>query len=177
MRKMHSDRPLPKPQHFLKDFDTCVLEGNDPECTFAEGDMTDGIGDHRRQMVWFCGHDKECRPFNTQGALERSIHSVETQYSVVGLLEDMKTTIAVLEKYIPRFFAGASEIYFNDMVEFREINKNKFKPPVSDEVKKLLRKNFTREYDFYEFCKKRLYTQFLAVNLDDYEKPKVDIES
>lgn len=169
MRKNNPERPLPTAKYFLKDFDTCVLEGNDPECTFAEGDRTDGLGDHRRQTVWFCGHDPECRPFNTQDVLERSKHAVETQYAVVGVLEDMKTTLAVFEKYIPRFFAGASEIYFNDMTEFKEINKNKFKPPVSDEVKQLLRKNFTREIEFYEFCKRRLQNQFLAVNLKDYQ--------
>lgn len=161
--------PIPTAKFFLKDFDTCVLKGNDPECTFAEGDTSDDIRDFRRQTVWFCGHDPECMPFNTQEVLERSKYAVETQYSVVGVLEDMKTTLAVFEKYIPRFFAGASEIYFSDMKEFKEINKNNFKPPMNDETKQLLRKNFTREIEFYEFCKKRLQTQFLAANLKDFE--------
>lgn len=104
------------------------------------------------------------RPFNTRDVLERSKNVVETQYSVVGVLEDMNTTLAVFEKYIPRFFAGATEIYFNDMAEFKKINKNNFKPPVTEEVKQLLRQNFSREIDFYNFCKQRLQTQFLATN-------------
>lgn len=104
------------------------------------------------------------RPFNTKDVLERSKNVVETQYSVVGVLEDMTTTLAVFEKYIPRFFAGATEIYFNDMAEFKKINKNNFKPPVTEEVKQLLRQNFSREIDFYKFCKQRLQTQFLATN-------------
>lgn len=51
------------------------------------------------------------RPFNTAGALERAKHAVESQYAVVGVLEDLNTTLTVFEKYIPRFFSGASQIY------------------------------------------------------------------
>lgn len=62
-------------------------------------------------------------PFNTKGALERAKYAVETQYAVVGVLEDMNTTLAVFEKYIPRFFAGATEIYYNEIKNFNKINK------------------------------------------------------
>lgn len=107
------------------------------------------------------------RPFNSKGALEKAKYVVETQYSVVGVLEDLNTTLAVLEKYIPRFFAGASEIYFDEIKNFNKINKNNFKPPVSEEVKNIVRQNFSREIEFYKFCKQRLQTQFLAANLMD----------
>lgn len=117
-------------------------------------------------LIYFCLLN---RPFNTKDVLERSKNVVETQYSVVGVLEDMNTTLAVFEKYIPRFFAGATEIYFNDMAEFKKINKNNFKPPVTEEVKQLLRQNFSREIDFYKYCKQRLQTQFLATNLLDFK--------
>lgn len=52
-----------------------------------------------------------CRPFNSVGALERAKYAVESQYSVVGVLEDLNTTLSVFEKYIPRFFEGVREIY------------------------------------------------------------------
>lgn len=109
------------------------------------------------------------RPFNSKSALERAKYVVETQYSVVGVLEDLNTTLAVLEKYIPRFFAGASEIYFNEIKSFNKINKNNFKPPVSEEVKNIVRQNFSREIEFYKFCKQRLHTQFLATKLMDFK--------
>ena len=108
-----------------------------------------------------------CRPFNTDGALERAKFAVETQYSVVGVLEDLNTTLAVFEKYIPRFFAGATEIYYNEIRSLDKINKNLFKPPVSEEVKNLVRQNFTREIEFYNFCKQRLHKQFLAATMMD----------
>lgn len=58
-------------------------------------------------LIWFLIY----RPFNTVGALERAKYAVEIQYAVVGVLEDMNTTLTVFEKYIPRFFQGAREIY------------------------------------------------------------------
>lgn len=45
------------------------------------------------------------------------------------------------------------------------INTNRFKPPVSEMVKDIVRKNFTREIEFYEFCRQRLYKQYAALNL------------
>ncbi|KAG5669719.1 hypothetical protein PVAND_000014 [Polypedilum vanderplanki] len=160
------DLPLPDPQWLRKDFETCVLR-KDPECTYTQGATNEGIGDHRRQTLFFCGHDPECLPFNSVGALERAKNVVETQYSVVGVLEDMNTTLTVLEKYIPRFFAGATEIYYNEIKNFNKINKNNFKPPVSEEIKDIVRQNFSREIEFFKYCKQRLNTQFLAASLMD----------
>lgn len=59
------------------------------------------------------------------------------------------------------------EIYYNEIKNFNKINKNNFKPPVSEEVKNLVRQNFSREIEFYKFCKQRLHTQFLAANMMD----------
>ncbi|XP_065079844.1 heparan sulfate 2-O-sulfotransferase pipe [Ochlerotatus camptorhynchus] len=158
------DLPLPDPRWLKKDFETCVLQG-DPECTYAQGAIHEGIGDHRRQTLFFCGHDEQCLPFNSQGALERAKYAVESQYAVVGVLEDFNTTLAVLERYVPKFFSGATSVYFNEVNLLAKINKNNFKPPVSHEIKELVRRNFTREIEFYQFCKQRLYKQYLATQL------------
>lgn len=53
------DLPLPDSHWLRKDFETCVLRG-DPECTYTQGESHEGIGDHRRQTLFFCGHDNEC---------------------------------------------------------------------------------------------------------------------
>lgn len=108
------DLPLPDPRWLRKDFETCVMRG-DRECTYNYGETHEGIGDHRRQSLFFCGHDQECTPFNTEGALERAKYAVESQYAVVGVLEDFNTTLTVLEKYIPRFFGGATSVYFGEL--------------------------------------------------------------
>ncbi|XP_030570709.1 heparan sulfate 2-O-sulfotransferase pipe-like isoform X1 [Drosophila novamexicana] len=158
------DLPLPHPAWLKKDFETCVLSG-DQECTYTQGVTVEGIGDHRRQSLFFCGHDYECTPFNTVGALERAKFAVEQQYAVVGVLEDFNTTLSVLEKYVPRFFEGVRDIYATSAEYLTKINKNNFKPPVSEHVKDIVRRNFTNEIEFYQFCRQRLHKQYLAAHL------------
>ncbi|XP_028134157.1 heparan sulfate 2-O-sulfotransferase pipe [Diabrotica virgifera virgifera] len=160
------DIPLPDPKWLKKDFEECVLSG-DRECRYLRGEIREGIGDHRRQSMFFCGHHPDCLPFNTQGALERAKRAVERNYAVVGVLEDLNTTLTVLEHYVPRFFKGATDVYYNEISRYHPINKNNFKPPVSEEIKELVRKNFTKEIEFYEFCKQRLHKQYLALKLPD----------
>ncbi|XP_019866240.1 heparan sulfate 2-O-sulfotransferase pipe [Aethina tumida] len=160
------DIPLPDPKWLKKDFEHCVVSG-DRECKYLTGEIREGIGDHRRQSMFFCGHHADCLPFNTDGALERAKRAVEQHYAVVGVLEELNTTMTVLEKYVPRFFQGASDIYWNEISRFNPINKNSFKPPVSEEIKEMVRRNFTKEIEFYEFCKQRLHKQYLALKLPD----------
>lgn len=101
--------------------------------------------------------------FNSVGALEKAKHAVETQYAVVGLMEDINITLSVFESYIPRFFRGVKDLYWEDK-KFTKVNKNNFKPTVAEEIKDIVRRNFTREIEFYQFCKQRLHNQYLAVN-------------
>lgn len=58
-KRAFPDLPLPDPQWLRKDFETCVLTG-DPECVYNQGARHEGIGDHRRQTLFFCGHDPDC---------------------------------------------------------------------------------------------------------------------
>lgn len=53
------DIQLPNPAWLKKNFEACVLSG-DLECTYLQGKMNDGIGDHRRQSLFFCGHASDC---------------------------------------------------------------------------------------------------------------------
>ncbi|XP_065350447.1 heparan sulfate 2-O-sulfotransferase pipe [Cloeon dipterum] len=162
-KQVFPDLPLPDPNWLKKDFETCVLRG-DRECRFIEGETREGIGDHRRQTLFFCGHDEECTPFNTVGALQRAKAAVERHYAVVGVLEDFNKTLSVFEHYIPRFFRGASEVYWEASHSLSKINKNLYKPTVSEEIKNLVRKNFTRETEFYQFCRQRLHKQYVALH-------------
>merc|ERR1719320_1981057 len=86
-----------------------------------------------------------------------------------GVLEELNKTLTVLEHYVPRFFKGAKDVYWNEVQIFSKINRNIYKPPVAEATKEIVRKNFTRELEFFDFCKQRLHKQYLALNLD--EKP------
>ena len=117
---------------------------------------------------------------------------VERDYAVVGSWEDTNITLTVFEKYIPKFFNGAKLLYeskyqnrkisqnpdFRKKISFplsvnidkiTNRNKNRRKPKIDADVKEMIRKNFTHEYDFYHFCKQRLYKQYLAVSLKELE--------
>ncbi|XP_061715038.1 heparan sulfate 2-O-sulfotransferase pipe isoform X3 [Cydia pomonella] len=161
-KRAFPDLPLPDPAWLKKDFETCVLSG-DRECRYVQGETHEGIGDHRRQTLFFCGHEPQCTPFNSVEALQRAKRVVEEQYAVVGVLEDMNSTLLAFERYIPRFFSGASKLYWEELNTFNRINRNAFKPPVSEAVKNMVRANFTREIEFYEFCKQRLHLQLKAL--------------
>ena len=117
--------------------------------------------------------------------MRKAMENVEKHYAVVGVLEDLNKTLTVLEHYIPRFFKGAKDVYYSKCVtlaenisntfsvfssdqiqKFSKINRNIYKPPVREDVKEIVRQNFTRELEFFDFCKQRLHKQYLALNLD-----------
>lgn len=58
-KQIFPDLPLPDPNWLKKDFESCVLKG-DRECRYLEGEVHEGIGDHRRQTLFFCGHSEKC---------------------------------------------------------------------------------------------------------------------
>jgi len=164
-KRAFPDLPLPNPNWLRKDYETCVTT-NDPECRYLPAQRRDGFGDHRRQTMFFCGHSDDCTGFNTEVAMKKAKDNVERHYAVVGVLEELNKTLTVLEHYVPRFFKGALDVYWNEVHIFSKINRNIYKPPVAEEVKDIVRKNFTRELEFFDFCKQRLHKQYLALNLD-----------
>merc|ERR1712223_1598188 len=82
------------------------------------------------------------RGFNTEIAMRKAKENVEKHYAVVGVLEELNKTLTVLEHYVPRFFKGAKDVYWNEV------------------------QIFSRELEFFDFCKQRLHKQYLALNLD-----------
>lgn len=57
-----------------------------------------------------------CRGLNTDYALQKAKENVERNYAVVGVLEDLNTTLTVLEHYVPRFFKGAKAVYWSEFM-------------------------------------------------------------
>jgi len=163
-KRAFPDLPLPNPNWLKKDFDTCVRRG-DKECQYKEGDERDDFG---QLTEFFCGQDEDCTGLNTEIALRKAKENVEKHYAVVGVLEELNKTLTVLEHYVPRFFKGAKDVYWNEINVFSRINRNIYKPPVAEDTKNIVRKNFTREIEFFEFCKQRLHKQYLALHLDKY---------
>merc|ERR1712106_40656 len=164
-KRAFPDLPLPNPNWLRKDYDTCVRRG-DKECRYQDGDERDDFG---QLTEFFCGQDDDCTGFNTEVAMRKAKENVEKNYAVVGVLEELNKTLTVLEHYVPRFFKGAKDVYWNEIQKFSKINRNIYKPTTAEATKDIVRKNFTRELEFFDFCKQRLHKQYLALNLD--QKP------
>ena len=116
------------------------------------------------------------------------IQNVEKYFAVVGVLENMDKSIATLERYIPRYFSGASSVYHNfnlhdakesnhdeesEQPEFFSFeperrlkqNVNQWKPIVgaSNTTRKSIARLLSREIEFYHYCSQRLTKQYLAI--------------
>ncbi|XP_040572346.1 uronyl 2-sulfotransferase homolog pip isoform X4 [Lepeophtheirus salmonis] len=161
-KRAFPDLPLPNPNWLKKDFEFCVRRG-DKECSYRTGDERTDFG---QLTEFFCGQEDDCTGFNTEVAMKKAMENVEKHYAVVGVLEELNKTLTVLEHYVPRFFKGALNTYWNEVQVFSKINRNIYKPPVKESTKVIVRRNFTREIEFYDFCKQRLHKQYLALNLD-----------
>ncbi|XP_064546019.1 heparan sulfate 2-O-sulfotransferase pipe isoform X8 [Drosophila montana] len=160
-----SDYKIPTLEWLQKDFNRCILE-HDPECVYEQSD-TGHLGDHRRQTLFFCGQQAElCMPFNSQEAMQQAKRNVEKRYAVVGTWEDTNTTLSVLEAYIPRYFAGAKDVYYAMRRDMENVNRNAFRPTISEEARALLSRNLTQEIEFYQFVRQRLNKQHIALQLE-----------
>ncbi|XP_012158160.1 heparan sulfate 2-O-sulfotransferase pipe-like [Ceratitis capitata] len=154
---------------YKKDFNECVRSG-DPECQYVPFTYIDYIGNFKRQSLFFCGHNLDCLPFDSPYAIQLAKEHVEREYAVVGSWEDANITLTVLENYIPKFFRGALSAYYANKAQITNRNRNNRKPHIDKDVKEMIRKNFTNEYDFYYFCKQRLYKQYIALKLEEQAK-------
>ena len=106
----------------------------------------------------------ECRIFGSMDALQLAKKNVEMYYAVVGVLEEMKKSLVVFEKFIPKFLSKSSTVYKAMMdADGEKVNVNIFKPSHLPELlSNRLMRNFTLEMDFYRFCKARLHKQYIS---------------
>lgn len=142
------------------DFNDCVRKQL-PECRF-EQDSTFVDPYWSRQMLYFCGTEKICATFNTKEVLQRAKYNVEQHYALVGSWEDTNMTLTLLEHHIPSFFRNATSVYYENFKKIRNRNRGDH-PEVAQDVRRMLKKNFTNEYEFYYFCKQQIYQKFLAL--------------
>lgn len=103
--------------------------------------------------------NEECNVFGSRKALEMAKKNVDRYFAVVGVVEQMQESLQVLENYVPAFFKGARLLYAQTFHD----NKNRVKPKVSTKIKNIVRANFTTEIEFYQYCKQRLWRQYLTI--------------
>ena len=95
--------------------------------------------------------------------LEINFQNVDSSFAVVVVTEEMERSLYVLEKTLPRYFAGALQTYEQTDPEKKYFNTNYFRPIIKQESLSRLSRHFKRELDFYHYCKQKLNKQYLAL--------------
>ncbi|KAJ3643525.1 hypothetical protein Zmor_026229 [Zophobas morio] len=126
----------------------CLIRGKS-NCTTARLDP------EKLTVPYFCGHDPKCF-LNNQWSLQTAKRNVERYYPVVGVLEEMNTTLDVFEHKIPYFFKGVQNVYKKKMIgPFTSKKTRQLRPKIRKHLQRILAK----EYDFYNWAKRRLFKQ------------------
>ncbi|XP_054086193.1 heparan sulfate 2-O-sulfotransferase pipe isoform X7 [Zeugodacus cucurbitae] len=154
-------------EFFDTSFNDCVRAGEIPECIFEPHIPFNG--DWRRFSLHFCGNDPSCKQFNSQTATQIAKRNIETEYAVVGSWEDTNITLSVLEHYVPRFFRDATKVFYSDPKRFHK-NATPHKNELDPDIEEQLKVQFSFEIELYNFCKQRLYKQYIAIKKDELMK-------
>ena len=107
-----------------------MLDFDDQECHISNGSVRDYAIvrscniDDTAQIIstyctvtfqpYFCGQEPECTRHNSRQALMTAIENVERHYPVVGVLEEMDSTLRVMQAVLPRFFNGIHDKFGGD---------------------------------------------------------------
>ena len=115
-------------------------------------------------LLYFCGHHPDCSKLGSPTALQMAKANVENNFAVVGVLELLDESLAVLEHRLPQFFSGLTEEYRRQSEKTKIVNKNLIKSrPISEEARSVLRQRLRNEYELYEFVKQKLLRQYKDV--------------
>lgn len=141
-------RAISKNTRALNEYFIDCIQRENNNCNFKNGQSYD------LTIPYFCGHDPKCTLLNNQWAFDTAKQNVEKYYQVVGVLEELNTTLDVLEGQIPQFFKRATITYEQHLLD---IYKHKKDPIVPENVRTILER--TKEIDFYNWIKNRLFNQ------------------
>ena len=60
------------------------------------------------------------RKHNHRWAFDEAVANVEKFFTVIGILEDLETTLTVLEEKVPEFFTGVTDLHASRPGKFTE---------------------------------------------------------
>ena len=107
---------------------------------------------------YFCGSETFCEKGSAL-ALDHALMHLLRRFAVVGLVEDLTTSIQLLGHVLPRFFPR--EVKLPDSVMHRNANKKSEKDKMAllrdEETVKLIQKANWADVVFYDFAKKLFY--------------------
>jgi len=116
-------------------------------------------------IKYFCGNHHTCKNPNTHDAMKRTIANIDKFYLVVGVLEQFKKTLIVLEYLLPEYFAGAVNAYEEQEKQGKNVHEKclaelKRVDDPEDPVYQKLKKHLHREYVLYSYVVSKLEQQY-----------------
>jgi len=139
-------------QDKVRTLDECV-QGQYPEC----------LEPLQVLIKYFCGTDmKKCGMMSNVGhdwtkvaeATERAKQIIAREFYVVGVLEHFSTTLALFEKMLPEYFAGAAEVSERPEQRKQRESSKSLNPGFSNSTRKILETGVLRyEVDIYNLVK------------------------
>ena len=94
---------------------------------------------------------------------------MEESYLFVGVLEEMPKSLQILERLLPHFFDGASELAQSEASqEMRDQTLTLNKKPASEETRKFLKEETSLglEYELYDFVLQHLHRISKKLNIE-----------
>jgi len=111
-------------------------------------------------VPYFCGNYPGCMS-RSRWAVERAKHNIDNNYLFVGTIEDLDTSLEILEYIAPQYFKNAKKLYHEnpENQKVKKETKTKNKQPTSEETKKFLREqtSLMLEYELYNFVNLKMY--------------------
>lgn len=128
----------------LQSFDECVTN-NGADCDAKHLWL---------QIPFFCGHASYCWQEGNVEALHTAKRNAIEKYAFVGITEDIRGAISILESMYPRFFAGTSDAYDHGG-KLSHLRQTKQKKPILPQTRRTLESSdiWKMENEFYEFIK------------------------
>jgi len=133
------------PAKKARTIDECVAM-KDKECTHPKWQL----------VPYFCGQDERCRQ-KTSWAVEKAKENIEKYYVMVGIVEELQSTLKIFELLMPRYFHGAVSIQSAGEDKIKNDTYTLQKKSMSDETREFLRTqtSISLEYDLYNFVNSR----------------------
>ncbi|XP_054086194.1 heparan sulfate 2-O-sulfotransferase pipe isoform X8 [Zeugodacus cucurbitae] len=163
---LQNGHKMEEKEYFDTSINDCIRQKR-KECIFDSDNPYNA--DWRRLAMHFCGNIEICKQFNSQTATQIAKRNIETEYAVVGSWEDTNITLSVLEHYVPRFFRDATKVFYSDPKRFHK-NATPHKNELDPDIEEQLKVQFSFEIELYNFCKQRLYKQYIAIKKDELMK-------
>ena len=149
----------PPQSWFDLDLNECI-QSNNPNCDLNRNYLTE------QQLTYFCGSAPECRTLGNVEALQRAKYNTEKFYAVVGVTEHLRTSLLLLEQYLPRYFAGLLKLYgTQEFLGKAHARSGTNKNDLLSSNRKILKKKLKLDMEFYGFVLQRLFNQAVQTGI------------